>query len=141
MPNHVHALIGFRKTKQTLNTIIGTGKRFMAYEIVQRLKNQNEENLLIQLQRGVNSTDARRKKLHEVWEDSFDWKFCNDRKFMNQKLNYMHQNPCAGKWNLVDDPASYIHSSACYYLTGNPGYYMITDYMEMEDVDLTKEVR
>ena len=29
MPNHVHALISFVDTKQSINTIIGNGKRFM----------------------------------------------------------------------------------------------------------------
>lgn len=34
MPNHIHALISFAETGQRINTIIGNGKRFMAYEII-----------------------------------------------------------------------------------------------------------
>ena len=35
MPNHVHSLIAFRNTQgQSINSIIGNGKRFMSYEIV-----------------------------------------------------------------------------------------------------------
>jgi len=37
-PNHVHALISIISTKQSIKTIIGNGKRFMAYEIIERLK-------------------------------------------------------------------------------------------------------
>ena len=37
MPNHVHALISFKATEQSINTIVGNGKRFIAYEIVKRL--------------------------------------------------------------------------------------------------------
>ncbi len=37
MPNHVHVLIGFRNVGQSINTIVGNGKRFMAYEIIRRL--------------------------------------------------------------------------------------------------------
>ena len=59
MPNHIHALIGFRKTDQSINTIIGTGKRFIAYEIVHRLKNQQEENLLEQLKLAGNRKYAK----------------------------------------------------------------------------------
>lgn len=33
MPNHVHVLIGFRNIGQAINTIVGNGKHFMAYEI------------------------------------------------------------------------------------------------------------
>ena len=46
MHNHVHALISFINTKQSINTIIGNGKRFMAYEIIQRLEANNEVALL-----------------------------------------------------------------------------------------------
>ena len=38
MPNHVHALITFIDTTQSINTVIGNGKRFMAYEIINQLK-------------------------------------------------------------------------------------------------------
>jgi hypothetical protein len=30
MPNHIHALIGFQNRGQSINTIVGNGKRFMA---------------------------------------------------------------------------------------------------------------
>src|SRR5258706_688759 len=42
MPNHIHALIAFRHTEKTINTIISNGKRFVAYEIVKRLKSANQ---------------------------------------------------------------------------------------------------
>ena len=38
MPNHVHALISFINTTQSINTVIGNGKRFMAYEIINQLE-------------------------------------------------------------------------------------------------------
>jgi REP element-mobilizing transposase RayT len=46
MPNHVHALISFIKTKQSINTIVGNGKRLMAYKMVERLEANNEVALL-----------------------------------------------------------------------------------------------
>jgi len=47
MPNHVHVLIGFRNVDQSINTIVGNGKRFMAYEIIKRLKEQNQLKILL----------------------------------------------------------------------------------------------
>lgn len=47
MPNHLHALIVFRNAGQSINTIVGTGKRFIAYEIINRLKQQGEINYCI----------------------------------------------------------------------------------------------
>ena len=46
MPNHVHALIDFAETGQIINTIIGYGKRFMAYELIDRLKDKGEMTCL-----------------------------------------------------------------------------------------------
>ncbi len=112
MPNHLHALIAFRNTDQSINTIVGNGKRFMAYEIIKRLNEKGETKLLHQLNLSVEVKDRERNKKHEVWEDSFDWKECRTHKFMKQKLDYIHDNPCRGKWNLVTDVTEYEHSSA-----------------------------
>ena len=57
MPNHVHALIAFRNTGQSINTIVGNGKRFIAYEIINRLKELKEEKLLHQLHLSVEAKD------------------------------------------------------------------------------------
>ncbi|HSC37461.1 MAG TPA: hypothetical protein VLD19_06310, partial [Chitinophagaceae bacterium] len=102
MPNHLHVLIGFRNTGKDINTIIGNGKRFMAYGIVTRLRQQNNGLILDRLKDGVTKSDRQRGKLHEVWEDSFDWKECSSRSMIEQKLRYIHENPCRGKWHLAE---------------------------------------
>ena len=137
MPNHAHMLIGLRNNGSNLNSIVGTGKRFMAYGIVDRLRAAGNEQLLRQLAEGVKITDSKRGKLHEVWEDSFDWKECSSREMMVQKISYIHNNPCKGKWMLVENPVDYLHSSAKYYLTGNQGKYPVTNFMEMGDIGLS----
>jgi REP element-mobilizing transposase RayT len=130
MPNHVHALISFKSTGQSINTIIGNGKRFMAYEIIKRLKTNNELDLLNTLKENVEAARKVNHKIHEVWELSFDWKLCSSINFTKQKLNYMHDNPCSGKWNLCNSPINYIHSSAKHYLAGEAGIYIVTDVEE-----------
>jgi REP element-mobilizing transposase RayT len=140
MPNHLHCLIAFRNTGvQTINTIIGNGKRFMTYELVNRLQSLGASALLQQLSKYVNLTDKRRGKLHEVFEPSFDAKPCYSTAFILQKLNYMHENPCRGKWNLAESPIDYVHSSARFCLTGVQGHYALTRYLELQDIDLTIE--
>ena len=135
MPNHVHALISFINAKQSINIIVGNGKRFMAYEIIQRLEVNREVALLQQLSAHVEVTRKANKKQHEVWETSFDWKDCRSNEFAWQKLNYIHNNPCTGKWQLAANPIEYIHSSAKFYLTGVQGIYPVTNFMEMEEVN------
>jgi REP element-mobilizing transposase RayT len=137
MPNHVHGLVAFRNTDQSINTIIGNGKRFIAYEIIKRLKLQKEDKLLHRLFLSVEAKDKGRNKKHEIWEDSFDWKECRTNEYMRQKLDYMHDNPCKGKWNLVGAPVEYTHSSAKYYITGEQGAYEVFNYCELADINLT----
>ncbi len=125
MPNHVHALIGFHPTDKSINTIVGNGKRFMAYDIVERLKESGNEELLSILSEGVTASDRRKGAQHEVFKDSFDLKLCYSYKFLKQKLDYIHSNPVSKKWNLAKDVTEYKHSSARYYLTGEQGIYEV----------------
>ena len=82
----------------------------------------------------------RRGKLHEVFEDSFDNKECFTKKFILQKLDYIHWNPCTGKWNLAACPEDYAHSSARFYYKGLQGIFAVDNIMQMMDIDLSKEI-
>jgi hypothetical protein len=97
MPNHIHAIIAFHNTGRSINKIIGNGKRFMAYEIVTRLEKKLEKDVLGVLTHGLSESERNKGKLHQVWEDSFDWKECRRISFLILKLDYMHNNPCSGK--------------------------------------------
>ncbi len=133
MPNHVHAVISFVDKAQSINTIVGNGKRFMAYDIIKRLNEENEHELLKQLSGAVEAKRKTNNKKHEVWQLSFDWKECISDTFIQQKLDYIHLNPCKGKWNLCAKPEDYKHSSAKFYLTGEDGFYKINNVAEMKD--------
>jgi REP element-mobilizing transposase RayT len=138
MPSHVHALIAFSRTKTSINTIIGNGKRFMAYELVKLLNQQQRNDILEQLSAWVNETQKLQNKKHEVFEPSSDKKECYSLRFMEQKVNYIHYNPC--KEGLAKLPEDYAHSSAKYYFTGKQGVYPVITYMELQDIDLTSSV-
>jgi REP element-mobilizing transposase RayT len=138
MPNHLHALLAFREGNQTINSIVGKGKRFMAYQLVQKLKDKKENQLLEQLASYVNETDKIRGKLHEIFEPSFEWKECYSRSFTIQKLNYIHNNPCTGEWNLSECPQDYKHSSAGFYILGSSEGYPVMNYTKLQDVDLSE---
>ena len=137
MPNHVHAIIAFRHTTKSLNKIIGDGKRFIGYEIINRLKKMERPDLLKILEQGVNKSDKARGKLHEIWEDSFDWKECIGDAFTWQKLHYMHNNPCSGVWNLAANPVAYEHSSALFYHTGQQGRFPVFNFQQLKNINLT----
>ena len=49
MPNHLHALIDFGISTKSINKIVSNGKRFMAYKIVERLKEQNNAEIRLKI--------------------------------------------------------------------------------------------
>ncbi|MDQ3019085.1 MAG: hypothetical protein M3R36_00720 [Bacteroidota bacterium] len=118
MPNHLHLLVYTSTPEKTIDKIIGTGKRFMAYEIVARLKEHNRNELLKLISDAVNESEKQRNKKHEVFEDSFDCKEIITERFIRQKLNYIHKNPVSGKWKLSEDYLDYEYSSARFYDLG-----------------------
>lgn len=130
MPNHLHFLLHYNGGPPTLNSLIGTGKRFMAYDLVARLKQKGGSALLTQLQAGVQPKDRQRGKLHEVWIDSFDVKHCVTEKFILQKLGYIHENPVRGKWKLAPGSVDYLHSSALFYLNRTQRLFAVRDYAD-----------
>lgn len=145
-PNHVHALIAFRRSSTSVNMQVGNGKRFMVYEIVKRLQAVGANELLNKLKNGVDQRDQKRNKQHEVFEPSFvpitfGRKECRSQELMIQKLDYMHMNPCKGVWDLAKNPVEYLHSSARFYKTGDPGVYEVMLVGLLEDIDLTENVR
>ena len=123
MSNHVHLLIGFRTSGKSINTIIANGKRFMAYTLVNKLEAQGNKEMLDQLASYLTKTEKLQKQKHKIFQPSFDCKECYNLAFMQQKINYMHLNPC--KAGLVKLPEDYLHSSAKYYFTGKQGVYPV----------------
>ena len=127
MPNHFHGLLNIRESNIPINKVVGEGKRLMGSNLINRLKNLDQSNILQQMTRGVDLSALNRGKHHQVWEDSFDWKHCYGEKFIKEKFNYIHNNPCKGKWNLARDITEYPHSSAKFYFTGVHAAYPVTD--------------
>jgi REP element-mobilizing transposase RayT len=125
MPNHFHCLIHFKNAERPINNMVSRMKRFMAYALIKKLKETKKTALLKCLSDGVLPGDRARGKLHRVFENSFDAKHCYSGWFIQQKLNYIHNNPCSGKWNLAPSPANYIYSSAAFYLLGEESGYPV----------------
>ena len=103
----------------------------MAYGIINWLEKKQKFKLLEQLKVAVEPKDRSRGKKHEVWEDSFEAKECRTEKFILQKLNYMHYNPCVERWKLTDRPINYPHSSASFYECGKKIYPFLRDYRDL----------
>ena len=132
MPNHIHLMLAYKDTGKSLNTLIGTGKRFITYETITRLKANKNTEILHKLQTATNNSDVKKQKKYAVFKNSFDALHCYTQKFILQKINYIHSNPCSKKWMLADDITQYPHSSAKYYETGEQSIYPVTSWMQLE---------
>jgi putative transposase len=81
MPNHVHLLLYVPDQDQTLNTVIGNAKRFLAYEIIKRLESSEEKDLLQELSEAVTRREREKGQRYRVFKESFDAKRCVRRLF------------------------------------------------------------
>jgi len=133
MPNHVHFLLHYTGEVFSLNTIIGNGKRFMAYDIIKKLNEKQESKLLEVLQKSVQYKDRQKGQRHIVWKDSFEVKECRTKNFLLQKLHYIHNNPVSGKWSLAPSSTDYLHSSARFYYSGKHQMFEVVDYEKLLD--------
>jgi hypothetical protein len=131
MPNHIHTILYFPDAGFNLNKIIGNAKRFIAYEIINRLKQADEQGILNYLSGEVTGREKKKGQIHKVFTDSFDAKGIYNENFFNQKLNYIHRNPVSGKWRLATDYTEYGHSSASFYETGEMKHYEPFDYRSL----------
>lgn len=60
MPNHFHAVLHFQQEGFNLNSIVANGKRFIAYEIINRLETANNKTVLEKLSNMVTEREKKR---------------------------------------------------------------------------------
>jgi REP element-mobilizing transposase RayT len=131
MPNHVHCILFFPYDEYDLSKIMANGKRFIAYEIVKRLKEKGANKVLLQLQDGLSARQLKKGQRHIVFEESFDAKPIYHRAFLLQKINYIHLNPVRGKWKLPEHWEDYEHSSARFYVKNKTDGFAPMHYEEL----------
>jgi len=119
MPNHLHNIIKISDKSPKLPVLIQNAKRFLAYQIVEFLKKDNQTELL-----NYFKDNARTKfgAKHKVFENGYDSKIIQNQKFFLEKLKYIHNNPCIEKWQLANTPENYKYSSANNYILGKGIY-------------------
>ncbi|MEP4531918.1 MAG: hypothetical protein ABJ004_02450 [Cyclobacteriaceae bacterium] len=130
MPNHMHLIVYPSKESKDMNKAFGEAKRFLAYEIVKRLKSAGKDRLLDILTAGVQHNERIKGKRHQVFRLSFDAKKL-EGDAVERVLDYIHHNLVSGIWNLVDDFTDYPYSSAGYYDCEKQSYYTIVYFREV----------
>ncbi len=125
MPNHIHLIWELNKTNGK-ETAKGSFLKFTAHEFKKRLKAKDGlEDYKVQ---AVN-------KSYEFWQrDSLAIEIWS-RSVAEQKLNYIHNNPVSGKWQLSKDDISYNFSSARFYEYGIDDFGFLNNLYKIFDGD------
>ncbi len=123
MPSHLHAIL--KPESDSIGEIVQQFGSFTAHEILKKLRAQNQKDLLDLFQQ--KKRDQRHE--HSIWQD-IQAKNVYSIDFLWQKMEYIHQNPVAKDWRLVEDRADYLYSSAGYYDYGRKPIIEITDVNE-----------
>ena len=100
MPEHIH-FIGSCKGKIT--TIVGDFKRFTSREIARYMEINNP--MLFEKVKA----DAYKGQNYAIWQETFRSEVIYEKKFLEQKINYTHNNPV--RRGLVANAGDWTYSS------------------------------
>jgi putative transposase len=123
MPNHIHFIAQFFKD-DPLADVMRDFKKQTSDRILRQLKAERNVDTLRIL---VSKVERPEKQQHKVWEDDYNAKDVFSVEFLEQKMNYIHYNPCQEHWKLSPTPEGYIWSSARFYMTKEPCIIPIDD--------------
>jgi len=110
MPNHLHAIVK-PVDEQTISSVLQSFGSFTAHEILARLRSERRQDLLAFF---AQRQERDAGKNHQIWQP-IQAKNIYSEAFLQEKLEYTHNNPIAKRWRLADDRADYAYSSACFY--------------------------
>jgi putative transposase len=122
MPNHIH-LIWRTKELNGKETAQGSFLKFTAHEFRKMLVSEGG-NVLESY-----SVDAANKE-YEFWQRDSLAIHLYTKEVAYQKLDYVHNNPVAGKWRLAKNPCDYKYSTARFYVLGIKDFEFIKDLRE-----------
>jgi len=107
MPNHIHLLWKII-SPYTLSQVQRDFMKYTSQMIKFDLK-ENHPQVLKHF--WVNLND----RAYQIWQNKPLNKLLDSREIIEEKFDYLHNNPLQGKWMLVDSPEEYFYSSYNYY--------------------------
>ena len=121
MPNHIHLLWKPLETEKYQNVQLS----FMRF---------TAQKLLFQLQDSDRHIDDflvdKKDRNYQIWQRNPLAVEMYSRKLIEQKLDYIHNNPVQGKWMLAKSPIDYEYSSAQFYESEDMTHPFLTHYMD-----------
>jgi len=114
MPSHLHLIVS-KQGDETLSGIIRDFKKFASKAIIQEINSINESRrpwLLKEFK--IAGTHIKRIKKYKVWQDGNHPVELDTNKMLDQRLDYLHNNPV--EQGIVFRAEDYCYSSAVDYI-------------------------
>ncbi len=126
MPSHIHLIL--KPIHLTIDEFLQSFGSFTAHQMINLLKEEKRSNILDVLH------EQRRDKRSSfsIWQEFFTENIFT-QKFLEQKLEYLHQNPIRETENSNVDRSDYLYSSAGFYDKGEKPIIEIDDIREHLD--------
>jgi len=120
MPNHIHLIWkSLKDYNLQLSFMKFTGQQLKFLLI------DNNDPLLNDLK--VEKADRE----YQIWQRNPLAIELYTPKILEQKLDYIHNNPCQGKWLLADNPTLYKYSSSSFYENEDQTFPFLTHYKDL----------
>ena len=120
MPNHIHLIWqiqdGYKYSNIQMRLLKFTAQQ-MKFKLI-----DSGDNRLSRFR--VNAKDRE----YQFWERNPLSVELWSPQVIEQKINYIHNNPLQEKWSLTDEPKNYKYSSARFYETGVDEFGLISHY-------------
>ncbi len=123
MPNHIHLVWRHNKLNGKEKPHASFNKA-TAHLLVNDLK-MNHPKVLNYFKVKEN------ERSYRIWQRDPLAILLDNRKKMEQKIQYIHENPLQDRWNLATSPEKYKWSSAKFYDTGIDDFSILTDYRSL----------
>jgi len=98
--------------------------KFTAHEIIKDLKHKCPKLL-------QHFEDNDKERDYRVWQRDALAVLMDSKEKVEQKIEYIHNNPFGERWGLAQMPEEYYWSSAGYYELGKDDFGFLSYYMEV----------
>ena len=123
MPNHVHVVLTLHE-RETTKDFQRDFLKFTSQQLIKLLIHENSEEELHQF------TSTQKDRIYHIWERRAKWIAIEHLPILEQKIDYIHQNPMQEKWKLAELSEDYFWSSASYYVLNSNHHSFISHYLD-----------
>jgi putative transposase len=124
MPNHIHLVLSIHENESKKSIQLNLLK-FTAQFPIKYLIHEDQHDELSNYQTSM------KDRIYNIWKRRPKWVHIDNTIILEQKIDYVHNNPLQEKWQLVSAPELYEWSSASFYICEDKKHRFIADYRDI----------